>query len=67
MKQLTTSSRTFAERLREAVDATGATGRGAGRHRLRRAHRPVFTPAANPDRVRHSDALFVNRIRKALD
>jgi hypothetical protein len=67
MSQLSSSTRTFADRLREAVDATSASDRRVGRNRFRRPHRPALTPLANPERVRHSDALFVDRIRRALD
>lgn len=64
MKERT--SRTFAERLREAVnDHPAATARN-GRHKLRRLTRPLSSPLANPSRVTR-DELFIERLRKAMD
>ena len=61
------STRPFADRLREAVDEGATRGVRAGRGRQARRSAPVFSPLANPDRVRYSDELFVDRIRRALD
>ncbi len=61
------TSRTFAERLREAVNDRPETVARNGRHKLRRVTRPLSSPLANPTRVTASDELFVDRIRKAMD
>lgn len=60
------STKTFAERLREAVNGHDTTTR-RGRHKHERVVTPLSSPSANPSRVRHSDELFVDRVRNALD
>lgn len=55
----------FAARLRAALDES--TNDAVRLRRQRRAPVPVFTPTANPQRVRYSDELFVDRVRHALD
>ena len=68
MNEVKDTGRTFAERLREAVnESTTSRSARAGRHRSARASRSAFSPLANPRRVSYSDELFVERIRRALD
>lgn len=63
------AARRFAARLREAVEEKQrSTGwRARGRHKLRRVVTPISAPLANPTRVRYSDELFVDRVRRQLD
>lgn len=63
------AARSFAERLREAVeesqDATDVRARR--RHKHRRVTTPLSAQPTDPARVRPSDELFVDRLRRALD
>jgi hypothetical protein len=67
MSELTRRHKTFAQRLREALETEQTTTDQPGRHKHRRVNTPLSSPTANPSRVRHSDELFVERLRKALD
>ena len=68
MDQVKDTGRTFAERLREAVnESTTSRSARAGRHRSARDSRSAFSPLANPRRVSYSDELFFELVRKALD
>lgn len=63
------AARSFAERLREAVEESqgAAATRAQRQHKHRRVITPLSAPPADPTRVRHSDELFVDRLRWALD
>jgi hypothetical protein len=61
------TDRNFAERLREAVNEETAATVRKGRHKRERPPQPRLSGTANPSRVRYSDELFVDRLRKALD
>ena len=66
MNDLKDPGTTFAERLRDAIDDGARSSRRLSRPRAARsAISPK--PVANPRRVRASDELFVDRIRRALD
>jgi hypothetical protein len=68
MEDLTRRRSAFAERLRGALeDSTTANAARTGRHEHQRVSKPLSSSVANPARVRHSDELFVERLRSALD
>jgi hypothetical protein len=71
MKNITHSRRTFAERLRDAVEESvvPTSVERVGRHRSerRRVTMRFSAPVADRTPARHSDELFVDRLRKALD
>lgn len=67
MNDLKDPGATFAERLRDAVDDGARSSRRRGRPRAARSAISTLKPVANPRRVRASDELFVDRIRRAFD